>query len=225
MSFKITTTTLGVPSNIHYDEITSYLQTQRETINKSFDILNFIDTKQFIHRIRHFIEPVVCRWIVYESEKYADHHGGWTTRRHANFPTTDLPICRIQGLNIWLHNLIILNIFPIIETKFKFNKHYLSISDLFVVKYEIGKQEHLEFHRDGSIISFNILLNSEKEFNGGGTIIKHLQNKPKTYHINQGDLLLHYGIVDHSGGLITNGTRYILVGFINFMVDYKNRNR
>ena len=42
--------------------------------------------------------------------------------------------------------------------KYNLSEINLKINDLFVVKYEDTQQSHLKFHTDGSIISFNILL-------------------------------------------------------------------
>ncbi len=67
-------------------------------------------------------------------------------------------------------------------------------------------------HRDGSIVSFNVLLNSENEFTGGGT---YIEASNTVYTIDRGDCFVHSGKVRHGGETITSGVRYILVGFLD----------
>jgi len=62
------------------------------------------------------------------------------------------------------------------------------------------------------VLSFNVLLNQSTDFEGGGTYFKHLD---RSVTINQGDFLLHSGLVLHGGHPITSGIRFILVGFID----------
>ena len=74
-------------------------------------------------------------------------------------------------------------------------------------------------HRDGSIVSFNVLLNSEHEFTGGGTYIE----ASNTVHtIDRGDCFVHSGKVRHGGETITSGVRYILVGFLDAKLRRKD---
>ena len=62
-------------------------------------------------------------------------------------------------------------------------------------------------------MSFNILLNNENDFEGGGTYFSdNLQVAS-----NQGDLVIHCGKIKHAGGKITKGTRYLLVCFIDVL--------
>ena len=68
----------------------------------------------------------------------------------------------------------------------------------------------MEPHIDGSILSFQILLNDE--FEGGGTYF----NDGIIYKPNTGDLCIHTGKVYHSGVPITSGTRYLLICFFSF---------
>ena len=88
----------------------------------------------------------------------------------------------------------------------------IGVRDLFFVKYDLLKQNELKLHRDGSLVSFNILLNDASEFEGGGTYFKHLD---KVIGIEKGDCVIHSGKVLHAGHPITSGERYILVGFLD----------
>lgn len=78
-------------------------------------------------------------------------------------------------------------------------------------------------HRDGSLLSFNVLLCSESEFQGGGTFLPHLLQQEEahcaahtdgTVHILQGEACVHSGSALHAGAPITSGLRMVLVGFV-----------
>ena len=87
---------------------------------------------------------------------------------------------------------------------------------MFVVRYDYNKQPELKIHTDTGHISFNILLNDE--FEGGGTrFITSIGDEIYNFTVKpqKGQVLLHSARIKHEGLKITNGTRYILVGFLN----------
>ena len=92
-----------------------------------------------------------------------------------------------------------------ISSKTKYN-----ILDLFIVKYEKDKQTSLELHHDGSFLTVNLLLSNINDFEGGGTFF----SDGIISYLEQGDMLVHSGKIKHAGLPITNGTRYLLVAFI-----------
>jgi len=185
--------------------------------------------KKYNHaKFNNIISNSLCDFIINESEKYALKNksdlnkDGWTRTRHKNYPTTDLPIKEIDSLSILVNNIIRYDIFPLIEKTFHVNKYFLDCNDIFIVKYKENEQTKLERHKDGCAFSFNILLNDENDFEGGGTIIN--ENKTDILVKNtKGGLILHSGQVFHSGNIITKGVRYILVGFISYLKGYDNR--
>lgn len=174
---------------------------------------NNIRYNRFLQRFiyKNIYSKDLCNWIIDESEMYAKNNNGWTTKRHDNYPTTDLQVEKIT------------NIFPFILKSFEtinslIKESYglsenilLDINDLFIVKYEYNNQNYLELHTDGSFITFSILLSNSTDYEGGGTYF----DDGLTVKINQGDLLIHNSRVKHSGLPITMGKRYLLVGFIN----------
>lgn len=92
-------------------------------------------------------------------------------------------------------------------TRFGFppSTHSYTLRDLFFVKYEVdgnGAQADLPLHQDGSLVSFNILLNPATEFEGGGTFFEATAT---TYLIEQGDALFHCGGLRHAAAAITSG--------------------
>ena len=162
----------------------------------------------------------VCNFIINESEKYASKNNGWTKNRHNNYPTTDLPVDRINNIKVLVNNIINQEIIPRIADFFGVNKFFLDAYDIFVVKYSFDKQNELGFHTDGSMFSFNILLNDVSEFEGGGTILK--LDEEVLINNSKGGLLIHCGQTKHAGKKITSGTRYILVGFVKYLAEYHN---
>ena len=162
--------------------------------------------------------PDICHFIINESERYAENNGGWTTKRHDNYPTTDLPVEKIAsifGLVLQTMNTIV------IKVKNSFGLHddiIINIQDLFVVKYKDSEQNYLDMHNDGSFLSFNILLSDTTEFEGGGTYF----DDGLTAYLEQGDILIHSSRIKHAGLPITKGTRYLLVGFLNIDIPLPN---
>lgn len=75
-----------------------------------------------------------------------------------------------------------------------------------------GGQRELEIHRDGSLLTFNILLSDPGTFSGGGTMLEPLDAVVRP---SQGACIVHSGHWRHAGHPITAGKRYILVGFID----------
>jgi len=157
----------------------------------------------------------VCQWIIKEYEEYASNNGGWSTDRHKTYPTTDLPAscvdCTFRFILHFFFEIIhktIINSYCLddISVNISFN-----IRDIFIVKYEYGKQEFLEMHTDDSCITVNILLNDESSFTGGGTLF----DDGLLVKANQGDMIIHSSKTHHSGLPILSGKRYLLVFFID----------
>ena len=80
------------------------------------------------------------------------------------------------------------------------------------MRYTALGQSGLEVHRDGSVVSFNLLLNRETDFEGGGT---YVEADDKVYSIGQGDCFVHSGKLRHGGEPILKGERVILVAFVD----------
>lgn len=223
----------GLIDSINYKEYSNVKITQGRNIGKEpkelfqlkntyDDVANDIDEMMIdSDKIRYnrfqqrfvyeqFLKPSVCDWIIFESERYAKNNNGWTIDRHKQYPTTDLPICKIETI----FSFVTLALSDVTE---KIIKSYnlpdnitLNYTDLFVVKYKHDEQNGLEMHRDGSLLSFNLLLSNTNSFLGGGTYFEDgITIKP-----SQGDLTIHCGKTKHGGLPITNGVRYILVGFL-----------
>jgi hypothetical protein len=103
----------------------------------------------------------------------------------------------------------------------------------------VGGQPGLPLHRDGSLLSFSVLLSRAHEgaFAGGGTRFPHLAHADNddddagcahagatsrdvadahgVVRLAQGDACVHSGGVLHGGEAVTAGRRLLLVGFVD----------
>jgi len=164
-----------------------------------------------------------CAAIVAESEEWAAREGGWTSRRHFNHPTIDIPLSELPATR-WFLNTDALpkRIYPMLGAAFEEslpNWRALRVADAFIVKYDAaGGQTHLKPHRDGSVVSFNIALNERCEYEGGGTWFDGLG---EALPIERGHVCCHASGVLHGGHPITSGVRYILVAFV-ILEGYQN---
>ena len=143
----------------------------------------------------------------------AEH--GWCKTRHASYQTTDLPCHQVARLDPWVRSTLSRRLFPRIMEHYKLpTSQRLRFRDLFFVKYEAcnGERSDLALHRDGSVLSFNMLLNAADEFTGGGT---YFDATKRTVHVSQGDVMVHSGKVLHAGAPVRSGVRQILVGFLD----------
>jgi len=160
-----------------------------------------------------------CHQYIQAAEKWAtdENDGSWTRNRHDQYPTTDIPISMLD-FNDELVATVKSRVFPAIAEHYLFPVDALSLYDFFIIKYDANAQSKLDWHRDVSLISFNFALNSD--FVGGGTSFPHLDEPVR---IGTGDVVMHTGKLLHSGNNITEGLRYIIVGFVQVdsdRVDY-----
>lgn len=162
-----------------------------------------------IHVLPSFLSRDLCDTMIYEAE-----NSTFTTKRHKHFPTVDVPLRHMEESYRQFYSMLHSKVYPLARRLYKLKGAKFNIVDLFVVKYTTRGQNELKEHRDGSIISFNILLNPSKEFRGGGTKFGGVN---LTVRNEQGGMLLHCGKVKHSGVKITGrgSVRFILVGFLN----------
>ena len=178
---------------------------------EKMDISN-IAYNRFLQRFIYekIYQSNICNWIINESENYALNNGGWNTKRHNKYPTTDLPVDKIPSIFNFIMSTFE-HIFNKISKSYciSSNTKY-DINDMFIVKYEKDKQTSLELHHDVSFLSVNLLLSNTCDFEGGGTFF----SDGIISYLEQGDMIVHSGKIKHAGLPITNGTRYLLVAFI-----------
>jgi hypothetical protein len=208
---------------IKQDELNAKLKNEYGNIIDDYDEImretNAIKYNRFLQRFTYtkIYSPDMCRYIIKESEKHAANNNGWTKTRHINYPTTDLPVDAMPSVLGIVSETFITIMDKIVKSYNLSQNITLNIRDLFVVKYAHDAQNSLEMHKDGSVLSFSILLNDANEFEGGGTYF----DDGLTAYLNQGDMIIHSGKIKHSGLPITKGLRYLLVGFIDIQFACK----
>lgn len=82
-----------------------------------------------------------------------------------------------------------------------------------LVKYN-GKAKGTVAHTDNSeykFITVNALLSAEDDYTGGGTHITVLDD---TIRLEQGEMLIHLGDLEHAGAPIKSGVRRLLIAFL-----------
>ncbi|KAI9202837.1 uncharacterized protein BJ171DRAFT_426007 [Polychytrium aggregatum] len=167
-----------------------------------------------------------CDHILEAIQDIADREG-WESDRHSAFPTTDLPLTRFpEALQEFVRSSLTERVLHTSGSTLGFEHGDLAFVDLFFVRYEASGQRMLSPHTDGCLLSFNVLLNSPNEFEGGGTTVfpstastSDAVPQPQTIHIRRGDCLLHDSKIMHSGNEVTHGQRIICVGFVDTQRD------
>ena len=88
-----------------------------------------------------------CRAVVRAAEAHAAEHG-WSTRRHAAYPTHDLPYTALGKTGAWMDKAVRATLLPELARRFQLRLGALSIADMFVAKYSVvaGGLAELEEH-------------------------------------------------------------------------------
>lgn len=149
----------------------------------------------------------------------ADNENGWQSARHARFSTIDLPAFDLSArAYAFVQRCVRKRVIEPFAQRCGLDAADLFLKDLFFVIYDAENpcgQRSLDLHHDGSLFSFNLLLNHENEFSGGGTYFPELG----ALSVKQGDCVVHDGKALHGGAEVTSGTRLILVGFVQSVVS------
>jgi hypothetical protein len=167
--------------------------------------------------LKYKFSPSFCQEIINHAKDVAWTRGGWRTDRHTNYATTDLCLFENFSEVMKIKILVLLEkIRPLIKNIFGIHPFIgLNMRDIFICKYENLEhvQNSLSHHIDGSILSFVIKLNDS--FEGGHTVFE--ESEVILNNVDVGSITLFSGgLVRHGGMPVTEGTRYILTGFIYF---------
>lgn len=131
----------------------------------------FERTPLWAAHVCRLLEPSEIDSILSLALAHAASHG-WSTSRHSHHPTTDFAVDAAPALHAALHPLVATTILPTLARLYDFEgpEETLLMRDLFFVRYEAGAQDRLTPHRDGTLLSFNVLLSEPgRDFEGGGT--------------------------------------------------------
>jgi hypothetical protein len=118
----------------------------------------------------HLLSPTEANFVIEEAERYASTLSkGWSTDRHAQYPTTDFALETCPSLYSVLFPKVVSQIIPTMSSLFDIDEKDLEIDDIFVVKYGGGGQTKLSQHYDNTLLSFSVLFSDPGDFQGGGT--------------------------------------------------------
>ena len=162
----------------------------------------------------HFLEPSQSSAFLADALRHVEEHG-YTVSRHRYHPTNDFNVARCAALNRRLSVALRSVILPTLGAAFGVAPSELLVCECFFVRYTPGAQSSLAPHRDGHLLSFNILLSEPSSFDGGGTRFLGGVRPALVRPERVGDLTIHCGKLLHEGVTVTRGVRYILVGFVD----------
>ena len=177
---------------------------------------------------------------------YAEVSSSWNRQdsiRHVSYQTVDFAVEDSVHMSEYLQDIKFQErIFDLLSEEYDVDVKDLSFLDLFVASYEASEDDvqtdretmdRLDFHRDGSLLSFTVLLSQPEDFEGGGTIFDALrdsvlENDQQSILKDHGSIqppcagfaTLHSGKLLHGGHVVTKGQRIVLVGFVD--VDLRN---
>jgi hypothetical protein len=181
-----------------------------------------------------------CKASIDAAERRAASQGGWTNTRHAVHPTYDLPVSALGATGRSITSAIEKVLMPELAEKFRLHVAGLTIDQLFITKYSTVRhlwflrqypgisatdpvhtrvtqalQAGLGHHEDGSDYSFVLALNSPTyEYQGGGTHFLSPKVTSKVFRPALGHATLFHGRNRHRGVPVSQGTRYVLAGFL-----------
>jgi ankyrin repeat protein len=163
-------------------------------------------------RLVQLASAAECEHVIREAEAHAARHGGWNAKgHHDNYKTTDIEVTEVPAVLSWLNAKLEHVIWPHMADHFDLPQHAFWLQDCFIVKYELGGQAELTMHQDGSEVTFQVLLSDPRTFEGGGT---YFEAAGATLHLEQGQMITHYGQTFHAGLPLHRGVRYLLVGLV-----------
>ena len=152
--------------------------------------------------------------------------------RHASYATCDFAVDQCDTLSQYFDDVNFSGrMLALLSELYQVPIQALDFLDLFCAHYkakqgddQLEVMDRLEPHRDGSLLSFVILLNLPDEFDGGGTYFDALQDDVKhssprlqngVIRLERpGDATIHCGKLLHGADVVTRGERTVLVGFV-----------
>ena len=173
------------------------------------------------------------------AKQYAETSECWSSKdsdRHSSYSTADFPVEDCDDLQSYLEEIgFESKTFGLIGDLFPIDKGDLWFMDLFCAHYKgtedgttSSVMDRLDPHRDGSIISFTIVLSSPEDYEGGGTEFQALCNVGEEYDEysnvldngvikvrTAGEGVVHCGKIFHGAHVVKSGERTTITGFVN----------
>jgi hypothetical protein len=145
-----------------------------------------------------------------------ENDDGWTNKTYTL--TAQHLLCKdVPGLLSLTNNVfqqLIRELYPLLGGRIrKGTICFENSGEPHLVKYN-GEAKGTELHKDNSeyvYVTVNCVLSNSDDFDGGGTYIKVID---RTIHLQQGEMLIHLGNLEHAGVDITSGVRRLMIAFL-----------
>ena len=101
------------------------------------------------------LDPDDCAWVIREVEAHCAVHG-WTTDRHVQAPTTDVPVSQVPAIREWFDKALRTTLLPMLASRYPRlipGADCLRVMDAFVVRYDAREQASLPMHQDENTFS------------------------------------------------------------------------
>ena len=167
--------------------------------------------------------PEECQDCIDKAEAHfaSTSNGAWSTLPSGQYDVAGFWIRDVPQVHHWFLEMLQRRLFPLLVQTFP---HFCdSVEDLvvdnaYVFKYTPETGRRTDVHTDSGCLSFTISLNSNNDYQGGGTWFEGLQssdnnNNNNVIEMNVGECTVRPGGVRHCGHAVTQGTRYIIGGF------------
>eukprot|EP01062_Namystynia_karyoxenos_P046784 TRINITY_DN35159_c0_g1_i1.p1 TRINITY_DN35159_c0_g1~~TRINITY_DN35159_c0_g1_i1.p1 ORF type:complete len:407 (+),score=79.28 TRINITY_DN35159_c0_g1_i1:108-1328(+) len=145
----------------------------------------------------------------------------WRTKRHKQYPTTDVPVWDIPWLDLLLAEQLRAVLLPALAELAGVDERHLWLRDAFFVRYAAEGQASLGVHHDDTLLSWVVQVSPPRAAVGGGTRFQPLAVDGAggqglgPLDAPVGSALLFCGQRRHEGCAVTHGERYILTGFVD----------
>lgn len=167
------------------------------------------------------VNELFCKQIVEIMEAFGQWSGGTNDDPRIEGGYESVPTRDIHMKQVGLHELWLLflreYVMPIQLKEYVGYEHDPPRAELaFVVRYHPAEQASLRAHHDSSTYTLNIALNSPgQDYEGGGC--RFIRYNCSVVESRKGWALIHPGRLTHyhEGLPVTNGTRYIMVTFVD----------
>jgi hypothetical protein len=105
------------------------------------------------------IDPERCAWVIREVEAHCAKVG-WSTARHVQAPTTDIPVSQVESIREWFEEMLREVLFPMLAARYPYaisSPDELRVMDAFVVRYDAREQASLPKHQDENVSALSAL--------------------------------------------------------------------